>query len=125
LIPGNFQGSCRIKNNLSEIADAGKEAQSESQKNLGLGELATKDSINAEDVGAAPMAKVSLPSGLDLNELTAPGDYFQSVSSYATEERHYPEEIAVAMRVVTTGVSEGACRQLYWPYNSTSDWREY
>jgi hypothetical protein len=113
----------RIENQLSEIADAGEEAQAQARDNIGLGELATKDSLGAEDVGAAPMASESLPEDQDLDELTAPGDYFQSVSSYATEENHYPEETAGAIRVVATGVSEGACRQFYWPYNSTKEYR--
>ncbi|MCE1916586.1 tail fiber protein [Enterobacter ludwigii] len=113
----------RIENNLSEIAEAGEEAQSEARDHIGLGELAIKDSLNASDVGAAPMATKSLPESLDLDELTAPGDYFQSVSSYATEENHYPEDTAGALRVVATGVSDGACRQFYWPYNSTKEYR--
>ncbi|MES3575443.1 pyocin knob domain-containing protein, partial [Enterobacter cloacae] len=50
-------------------------------------------------------------------------DYFQSVSSNATLENHYPEETAGALRVVATGVSKGACRQFYWPYNSTQEYR--
>lgn len=79
----------RIENNLSEIAEAGEEAQSEARDHIGLGELATKDSLNANDVGAAPMATESLPESLDLDELTAAGDYFQSVSSYAKEENNY------------------------------------
>lgn len=115
----------KIEKNLSEIAEAGEEAQGETRKNLGLGELAVKDSLAAGDVGAAPMASESLPQELDLNELTTPGDFFQSVSSYATEENHYPEEIAGAVRVVATGVSEGACRQFYWPYNSTKEYRRF
>ena len=115
----------RIENKLSEIADAGEEAQAEARDNIGLGELATKDNLSSEDVGAAPMASESLPEDQDLDELTAPGDYFQSVSSYATEENHYPEETAGAVRVIATGVSEGACRQFYWPYNSTKEYRRF
>lgn len=68
-----------ITNNLSEIADNGEEAQ----KHLGLGKLATKDSLKASDVGAVPLASESL-AGIDLNDLTAPGEYFQNVSSNAT-----------------------------------------
>jgi hypothetical protein len=113
----------RIENNLSEIAEAGEEAQTEAREHIGLGELATKDSLNASDVGAAPMATESLPESLDLDELTAPGDYFQSVSSNATPENHYPEETAGALRVVATGVSKEACRQFYWPYDSTKEYR--
>lgn len=37
-----------IKNNLSEIAEA---VQADSQKNLGLGKLATEDALTAEDTG--------------------------------------------------------------------------
>lgn len=113
----------RIGNNLAEIAEAGEDAQEEAQEHLGLGKLAKKDSLDAEDVGAAPMARESLPEDFDLDKLTDPGDYFQSVSSYATSENHYPEETAGAVRVVATGVSEGACRQFYWPYNSTKEYR--
>ncbi|HFS5792988.1 TPA: pyocin knob domain-containing protein [Citrobacter werkmanii] len=112
-----------IENHLSEIADAGAEAQEEAREHLGLGKLATKDSLSASDVGAVPMANESLSKELNLNELTTPGEYFQNVSSHATSENHYPEETAGAMRVVATGVSEGACRQFYWPYNSTKEYR--
>ncbi len=113
----------RIENNLSEIATAGEESQAEARDHIGLGELATRDSLSAEDVGAAPMATDSLPQDQDLDELTTPGDYFQSVSSNATADNHYPEETAGAVRVVATGVSQGACRQFYWPYNSTKEYR--
>nr|EKX8545850.1 tail fiber protein [Enterobacter bugandensis] len=112
-----------IANNLSEIADAGENAQAEARDHLALGELAIRDSLSAEDVGASPMASESLPEDQDLDELTAPGDYFQSVSSNATPEYHYPEETAGAIRVVATGVSKGACRQFYWPYDSTKEYR--
>ncbi|RTP99426.1 phage tail protein [Enterobacter sp. WCHEn045836] len=112
-----------IEKNLAEIEEAGEAAQAEARDHIGLGELATRDSLSAEDVGAAPMATDSLPQEQDLDDLTTPGDYFQSVSSYATAENHYPEETAGAVRVVATGVSEGACRQFYWPYNSTKEYR--
>lgn len=115
----------RIETRLAEIADEGEEAQAETRDNIGLGDLATKDSLSAEDVGAAPMASESLPEDQDLDQLTAPGDYFQSVSSHATEENHYPEETAGAVRVIATGVSDGACRQFYWPYNSTKEYRRF
>ncbi|MDZ7320766.1 tail fiber protein [Kosakonia sacchari] len=113
----------RVDSYLEEITLAGDDAQQKARTNLGLGDLATKDSLSARDVGAAPMASEPLPHDLDLDVLTAPGDYFQNVSSYATEENHYPEETAGAMRVVATGVSEGACRQFYWPYDSTKEYR--
>jgi hypothetical protein len=106
-----------------EVAEAGDAAQAEARDHIGLGELATRDSLSAEDVGVAPMATVSLQQDLDLNTLSVPGDYFQSVSSHATSEKHYPEETAGALRVVATGGSKGACRQFYWPYNSTTEHR--
>ncbi|WP_189388956.1 tail fiber protein [Buttiauxella sp. B2] len=115
----------RIDANLSEIADAGEEDQQEARDNLGLGKLATKDSLEAADVGAVPQAKDSLPAETDLNSLTVPGDYFQNVSSSATAELNYPEEVAGALRVVGTGVDEGACRQFYWPYNSDKEYRRF
>ncbi|MFJ3264878.1 hypothetical protein ACIP8G_00160 [Serratia liquefaciens] len=52
-----------IKKNLSEIADAGKKAQEESRRNLGLGKLATQDAITAKDAGAVPFADKTLPAG--------------------------------------------------------------
>lgn len=60
----------QIDNRLSEIADEGEEAQEAARDHLGLGKLATKDSLNAEDVGAAPMATDSLSQDQDLDELT-------------------------------------------------------
>jgi hypothetical protein len=114
-----------IKNNLSEIADAGDAAQIESQKNLGLGELATKDSLTAEDVGAVPVADKTLPAGTDLDAITEPGEYFQNVTSNATVVLNYPEAVAGALKVYRTGVDAGACRQVYMPYNSTVEHRRY
>jgi hypothetical protein len=114
-----------IKNNLSEIADAGEAAQIKSQKNLGLGELATKDSLTAEDVGAVPVADKTLPDGTDLDAITEPGEYFQNVTSNATVALNYPEAVAGAMKVYRTGVDAGACRQVYMPYNSTVEHRRY
>ncbi|WP_071837582.1 Ig-like domain-containing protein [Serratia symbiotica] len=63
-----------IEKNLSEISDAGKKAQESSQKNLGLGKLATKDVITANDTGAVPVADKTLPAGTDLNAITEPGE---------------------------------------------------
>ncbi|MFC3946440.1 pyocin knob domain-containing protein [Serratia entomophila] len=114
-----------IKNNLSEIADAGEAAQAESQKNLGLGKLATKDALTAEDTGAVPVADKTLPSGTDLNVVTEPGEYFQNVTSNATLALNYPEAVAGALKVYRTGVDAGACRQVYMPYNSTTEHRRY
>lgn len=64
------------------------------------------------------MATESLAAAIHLNSLTAPAIIFQSVSSNATAAKHYPEFVAGAVRVVTTGVSAGACRQFYWPLPS-------
>lgn len=113
----------RIENALSEIANAGKKAQQQARKYLGLGTLAEKNDVTAADVGAAPMAVKPLGRDVDLNTLTSPGDYFQPVSSLATEANNYPESTAGAIRVVRTGVTSGACRQFYWPYNSTKEYR--
>ncbi len=114
-----------IKNNLSEIADAGEAAQTESQENLGLGELATKDAVTAEETGAVPIADKSLPAGTNLNNVTEPGEYFQNVTSNATLALNYPEALSGALKVYRTGVDVGACRQVYMPYNSTVEYRRY
>lgn len=114
-----------IENNLSEIADAGEEAQAESQKNLGLGELATKDTLTAKETGALPVADEALPAGTDLNDITVAGQYFQNVTSNATLALNYPEGVAGALVVYGTGVDEGGCRQVYMPYNSTVEYRRY
>ncbi|MEE4409508.1 MULTISPECIES: Ig-like domain-containing protein [unclassified Serratia (in: enterobacteria)] len=114
-----------IKNNLSEMADTGEAAQAESQKNLGLGELATKDAVTAEETGAVPVADKTLPVGTDLNNVTEPGEYFQNVTSNATLALNYPEAVAGALKVYRTGVDEGASRPTYMPYNSTVEYRRY
>ncbi|TXE64594.1 Ig-like domain-containing protein [Serratia nematodiphila] len=114
-----------IKNNLSEIADAGEAAQAEAQKNLGLGALATRDAVTAEEAGAVPVADKTLPAGTNLNDVTEPGEYFQNVTSNATSALNYPEAVAGALKVYRTGVDEGACRQVYMPYNSTVEHRRY
>lgn len=112
-----------ISNNLSEIKETGTAAQAESRGNLALGSLATKNSLGASDVGAVPLASASLPAGTDLDSVTAAGEYFQSVTSNATTALHYPEAVAGALKVVSTDVSVGACRQFYWPYNSDKEYR--
>lgn len=114
-----------IKKNLSEIAKAGEIAQAESQKNLGLGVLATQDTLTAEDTGAVPVADKTLPANTDLNAITEPGEYFQNVTSNATLALNYPEAVAGALKVYRTGVDAGACRQVYMPYNSTVEHRRY
>ncbi|HAT1590635.1 tail fiber protein [Klebsiella oxytoca] len=112
-----------ISNNLSEIKAAGTAAQTAARGNLALGSLATKNSLEAGDVGAVPLASASLPAGTDLDSVTAAGEYFQSVTSNATTALHYPEAVAGTLKVVATGVSAGACRQFYWPYNSSKEYR--
>ncbi|HGY4714820.1 tail fiber protein [Klebsiella oxytoca] len=112
-----------ISKNFSEIKEAGTAAQTAARVNLGLGSLATKNSLGAGDVGAVPLASASLPAGTDLDSVTAAGEYFQSVTSNATTALHYPEAVAGALKVVATGVSAGACRQFYWPYSSGKEYR--
>lgn len=114
-----------ISNNLSEIKEVGVVAQSAARENLGLGSLATKSGLDAGDVGAVPLASETLPAGRDLDSVTAAGEYFQSVTSNATTSLHYPETVAGALKVVVTGVSAGACRQFYWPYNSNKEYRRF
>ncbi|MGQ8774536.1 Ig-like domain-containing protein [Serratia sp. NA_112.1] len=89
-----------IKNNLSEIADAGEVAQAESQKNLGLGALATKDALTAKDTGSVPVVDKTLPAGTDLNDVTEPGEYYQNMTSNATLALNYPEALAGALKVI-------------------------
>lgn len=115
----------RIKNNLSEIAEAGDSAKKEARENLGLGELATKDSVDASDFGAVPLSGENLGRDFNLDDLTSPGEYLQSVSSYAKPELNYPEAVAGAVKVYPTGVSDGACRQEYRPYNSNAVYSRY
>lgn len=114
-----------INNNLSEIADAGEEAQAESRKNLGRGELATKAPLTAKETGAVPVADKTLPAGTDLNGITASGQYFQNVTSNATLLLNYPEAVAGGLVVYSSGVDIGGCRQVYMPYNSTVEYRRY
>lgn len=114
-----------IEKNLSEIADAGESAQKEARDHLGLGELATKDSIDPSDLGAVPLSGESLGRDFNLDDLISPGEYFQGVSSYAKPELNYPEAVAGAVKVYPTGVSEGACRQEYRPYNSNVVYSRY
>lgn len=46
--------ACMQANNLKEIFDAGTQAQAAARGHLGLGRLATKDSLGPADVGALP-----------------------------------------------------------------------
>lgn len=110
----------KIENNLSDVSSI-----SEARENLELGELATKDSLTAGDVGAVHIADVAIVAELDLNSMTGPGEYFQNISSNALLSLNYPINVAGALKVYRTGVDEVGCRQVYMPYNSTSEYRRY
>ncbi|SUQ17666.1 Ig-like domain-containing protein [Yersinia pseudotuberculosis] len=110
----------KIENNLSDVSSI-----SEARENIGLGELATKDSLTAGDVGAVHIADVAIVAELDLNSMTGPGEYFQNISSNALLSLNYPINGAGALKVYGTGVDAVGCRQVYMPYNSTSEYRRY
>ncbi|MHA3342680.1 phage tail protein [Yersinia pseudotuberculosis] len=110
----------KIENNLSDVSSI-----SEARENLGLGELATKDSLTAGDVGAVHIADVAIVAELDLNSMTGPGEYFQNISSNALLSLNYPINVAGVLKVYGTGVDAVGCRQVYMPYNSTSEYRRY
>lgn len=110
----------KIENNLSDVSSI-----YEARENLELGELATKDSLTAGDVGAVHIADVAIVAELDLNSMTGPGEYFQNISSNALLSLNYPINVAGALKVYRTGVDEVGCRQVYMPYNSTSEYRRY
>lgn len=110
----------KIENNLSDVSSI-----SEARENLELGELATKDSLTAGDVGAVHIADVAIVAELDLNSMTGPGEYFQNISSNALLSLNYPINVAGVLKVYGTGVDAVGCRQVYMPYNSTSEYRRY
>ncbi|WP_058909746.1 tail fiber protein [Entomohabitans teleogrylli] len=112
-----------ISKNLIEISANGASAQAAARLSLGLGNLSTKSSLTAADVGAVPHAISTIAAGTDLDSMTTAGEYYQSVTSYATTALHYPEAVAGALKVVSTGVNTGTCRQFYWPYNSDKEYR--
>ncbi|EHD21333.1 Ig domain protein group 2 domain protein [Brenneria sp. EniD312] len=112
----------QIENNLSEIAAAGATAQSEARDALDLGELATKDSLTASDVGAVPQSTESLGTA-DLNTVLTPGREFQSLTSNATLARNYPIALAGMLDVIKTTAS--GIRQVYYPYNNTDVYHRY
>lgn len=80
----------QIEKNLSEIKGNGAPAQAEARDNLGLGELAIKDSLAAPDVGAVPLSATVIPAATDLNSMTTPGEYWQDVQNNVTAANHYP-----------------------------------
>lgn len=111
-----------IANNLSEIAASGGDAQAEARENLGLGALATKDTLTAADTGAVPQDTQSLGTA-DLNTVVSPGRKFQSLTGNATPERHYPVSLAGMLDVIRT--TETGIRQIYYPYNTTDVHHRY
>ncbi len=68
-------------------------------ENLGLGKLATKDVIAANDTSTLPVADKNLQAGMDLNAIIEPGEYFHNVTSNATLALNYPEAVASALKV--------------------------
>lgn len=112
----------QIENKLSEIAAAGATAQSEARDALDLGELATKDSLTADDVNAVPQATESLGTA-DLNTVLTPGRKFQSLTSNATTARNYPVALAGMLDVIKT--TSSGIRQMYAPYNNTDVYHRY
>ncbi|CPR20593.1 tail fiber protein [Brenneria goodwinii] len=112
----------QIENNLSEIAANGPEAQAEARGHLDMGDLATKDSLTAGDVGAVPQSTESLGT-TDLNTVVSPGRKFQSLTSNATLARNYPVALAGMLDVIKTTAT--GIRQIYYPYNTTDVYHRY
>ncbi|MCL6399140.1 phage tail protein [Pectobacterium carotovorum subsp. carotovorum] len=112
----------QIDNNLSEIAAAGATDQAAARNNLGLGGLATKDSLTAADVNAVPQAQASL-STENLNTVISPGRKFQSLTSNATLARNYPVALAGMLDVIRT--TDAGIRQTFYPYNTTEVYHRY
>ncbi|GKW27757.1 Ig-like domain-containing protein [Pectobacterium brasiliense] len=112
----------QIAEHLAEIATAGATAQAAARSNLGLGGLATKDSLTASDVGAVPQASASI--GIDnLNTVISPGRKFQSLTSNATLARNYPVALAGMLDVIRT--TDAGIRQTFYPYNTTDVYHRY
>lgn len=114
-----------ITNNLKEIKSSGEDAQREARDNLGLKTLATKDTLTAVDTNAVPLATNTIAAGVNLNTITAPGQYYQNITSNATPELNYPTAVAGILVVYKTGVDTEGCRQVYMPYNSTLEYQRY
>ncbi|AFC22519.1 tail fiber protein [Pectobacterium phage ZF40] len=112
----------QIAERLSEISTAGSAAQAAARSNLGLGGLATKDSLTAADVGAVPQASASLGTE-NLNTVTSPGRKFQSLTSNATLARNYPVALAGMLDVIRT--TDEGIRQTFYPYNTTEVYHRY
>ena len=110
----------KIDNNLSDLNDV-----ETARNNLGLGDLAKKDTLNADDVGAFPVTSHFLDDTINLDDVTSNGVHSQNVSSNATFANNYPIEEAGSLIVIKNGVDATSCRQIYLPYNSTSEFRRY
>lgn len=110
----------KIDNNLSDLNDV-----ETARNNLGLGDLAKKDTLNADDVGAFAVTSHFLDDIINLDDVTSNGVHSQNVSSNATFANNYPIEEAGSLIVIKNGVDATSCRQIYLPYNSTSEFRRY
>ncbi|WP_276894974.1 pyocin knob domain-containing protein [Frischella perrara] len=110
----------KIDNNLSDLNDV-----ETARNNLGLGDLAKKDALNADDVGAFPVTSHFLDDTINLDDVTSNGVHSQNVNSNATFANNYPIEEAGSLIVIKNGVDATSCRQIYLPYNSTSEFRRY
>lgn len=110
----------KIDNNLSDLNDV-----ETARNNLGLGDLAKKDALNADDVGAFPVTSHFLDDTINLDDVTSNGVHSQNVSSNAKFANNYPIEEAGSLIVIKNGVDATSCRQIYLPYNSTSEFRRY
>lgn len=110
----------KIDNNLSDLNDV-----ETARNNLGLGDLAKKDTLNADDVGAFAVTSHFLDDTINLDVVTSNGVHSQNVSSNATFANNYPIEEAGSLIVIKNGVDATSCRQIYLPYNSTSEFRRY
>ena len=110
----------KIDNNLSDLNDV-----ETARNNLGLGDLAKKDALNADDVGAFAVTSHFLDDIINLDDVTSNGVHSQNVSSNATFANNYPIEEAGSLIVIKNGVDATSCRQIYLPYNSTSEFRRY
>lgn len=115
-----FETYLQIENNLEDLENV-----ITARNNLGLGNLAIKDSLNANDVGALPIIGNFLDDRINLNDVTDNGIHNQNISSNATFANNYPIEEAGSLIVIKNGVDATSCRQTYLPYSSTLEFRRY
>lgn len=113
----------QIANNLSEINELGATAMVKARANLGLGGLATKDTLTAVAVGAVPQDSTTLGAD-DLNTAVSPGRKFQSLTINATTATHYPVALAGMLDVIKT-TDTGGIRQIYYPVSTTDVYHRY